>query len=455
MADTEQDVSYAAVQSALIARWPESKIDPTLDRIRKVCDLLGQPQAAYPVVHLTGTNGKTSTARMIDALLRSLGLRTGRFTSPHLESMTERITVDGAPISEERFAEVYREVLPYVELVDAESDVALSFFETITAMAFAAFADAPVDVAVLEVGLGGSWDVTNVADAAVAVVTPIGVDHAHLLGDTPEEIAVEKSGIIKPGSRAVLAEQEDGALEVLLARATEVGATVALEGVDFSVSDNVSAVGGQLITVSGLLATYGDLFLPMYGAHQAQNAACALAAVEAFVAGSGPDGGLNIDLVRAAFAEVTSPGRLEIIRRSPTVLLDAAHNPHGARATAAAVQEAFSFSPLVGVVGVMADKDVAGVLEALEPVLSSVVITQNSTHRALAAAELGEIAEGIFGAERVEVVPRLDEAIVRGIALAEEGIAVGGVGFGSGGVLVTGSVITAGEARRLLKRTES
>lgn len=455
MADTEHDMSYAAVQSALIARWPETKIDPTLDRIRKVCDLLGQPQRAYPVVHLTGTNGKTSTARMIDSLLRSLGLRTGRYTSPHLESMTERITVDGAPLTEERFAEVYREVSPYVDLVDAQSDIPLSFFEMVTAMAFAAFADAPVDAAILEVGLGGSWDVTNVADATVAVITPIGVDHAHLLGDTPEEIAVEKAGIIKPGSTAIIAEQEEGALEVLLARATEVGATVALEGVDFSVVDSVSAVGGQLVTISGLHTTYADIFLPMYGAHQAQNAACALAAVDAFAAGGGPDGGLDPTLVRAAFAEVTSPGRLEIIRRSPTVLLDAAHNPHGARATAAAMQEAFTFSPLVGVVGVMADKDVTGVLEALEPVLSSVVVTQNSTHRALPAAELGEIAEGIFGAERVEVVPRLDEAIVRGIALAEEGIGEGGVGFGSGGVLVTGSVITAGEARRLLKRTDS
>ncbi len=449
MPQTEQARAYDSVQSALLARWPESRIDPSLERIRAVCDLLGQPQRAYPVIHLTGTNGKTSTARMVDSLLRGLGLRTGRFTSPHLESMTERITIDGAALTPERFVEVYREVLPYVELVDAESSVPLSFFELVTAMAFAALADAPVDAAILEVGLGGSWDATNVADAVVAVVTPVSVDHAHLLGDTPEEIALEKAGVIKQGSVAVLAEQEDAVLEVLLARVGEVGATVAREGVEFAVTGHSPGVGGQLLTISGLRATYDDIFLPLYGAHQAHNAACALAAVEAFAGSDGPNGGLDPEIVRAAFEEVTSPARLEIVRRSPTVLLDAAHNPHGARATADAVQEAFTFSPLVGVVGVMSDKDVTGVLEALEPVLASIVCTQNSSSRAMPAAELGEIAEGIFGADRVQVVTRLDEALLRGMALAEEGIGEG-VGFGSGGLLVTGSVVTAGEARTLL-----
>ncbi len=453
MSETEETHSYASVQRALLARWPESRIDPSLDRIRRVCDLLGQPQRAYPVVHLTGTNGKTSTARMIDSLLRGLGLRTGRYTSPHLESMTERITIDGTPLTQQRFVEVYREIQPYLELVDAESPVPLSFFETITAMAFAAFADAPVDVAILEVGLGGSWDVTNIADAAVAVVTAVRVDHAHLLGDTPEEIAVEKAGIIKPGSVAVLAEQEEAVLDVLLSRVSEVGATVAREGVDFAVTDLAPGLGGQLLTISGLRATYDDIFLPLYGAHQAHNAACALAAVEAFAGSAKPDAGLDPEIVRAAFADVTSPGRLEVIRRSPTVLLDAAHNPSGALATAETVQEAFTFSPLIGVVGVMSDKDVEGVLDALEPVLSSVVCTQNSTSRAMPAEELGEIAEGIFGADRVVVVARLDEALVRGMALAEEGIGEG-VGFGSGGVLVTGSVVTAGEARTLLNGGE-
>ncbi len=441
--------SYADVERELLARWPESKIDPTLDRIRAVCDLLGEPQSAYPVVHLTGTNGKTSTARMVDALLRGLGLRTGRFTSPHLEMMTERITIDGSPLSPERFVEVYAEVMPYVELVDSRSPIPLSFFETITAMALAAFADAPVDAAVIEVGLGGTWDVTNVVEAAVAVVTPVGVDHSRLLGDTPAEIAVEKAGIIKVGSVAVLAQQEVEVAEVLMRRAVEVGATVAREGIEFGVSRRAPGVGGQLVSVSGMGGTYDDIFIPLYGAHQAHNLACAIAAVEAFAGGKALDGGLDPETVRAALADITSPGRLEVVRRSPTVILDAAHNPHGARAAAAAIQEEFTFSPLIGVVGVMADKDVAGVLEAFEPVISTIVCTQNSTPRAMPAEELGEIARGIFGSDRVEVVPRLDDAIERGIGLAETGIG-DDVGFGSGGVLVTGSVITAGEARTLL-----
>ncbi|MEJ7628954.1 MAG: folylpolyglutamate synthase/dihydrofolate synthase family protein [Nocardioidaceae bacterium] len=448
MSDTLGEQSYAGVEKALLARWPESKIDPTLDRIRAICNLLGEPQRAYPVIHLTGTNGKTSTARMIDALLRALGLRTGRFTSPHLESMTERITIDGAPLSRERFVEVYTEVIPYAELVDATSAYPLSFFETTTAMAFAAFADAPVDAAVLEVGLGGTWDVTNIADAAVAVVTPVGVDHAHLLGGTPGEIAVEKAGIIKAGSVAVIAQQEVEVAEVLLRRVAEVGATVAREGLEFGVVQRSPGIGGQLVTLSGLGATYDDIFLPLYGAHQAHNAACAVAAVEALAGGKALDGGLDAEVVRAALAEVSSPGRLEIVRRSPTVILDAAHNPHGAEAAAGTIQDEFSFSPLVGVLGVMSDKDAAGLLEAFEPVLSSVVCTQNSTARAMPAAELAEIADGIFGSDRVEVVGRLDNALERGIALAEA--MPGDVGFGSGGVLVTGSVVTVGEARMLL-----
>ncbi len=443
---------YPDVEKALVARWPESRMDPTLDRIRAICDLMGEPQRAYPVVHLTGTNGKTSTSRMVDALLRSLGLRTGRFTSPHLESMTERISIDGRPLSPATFVEIYDEVVRYVEMVDGFSTFPMSFFETITAMGFAAFADAPVDVAVLEVGLGGTWDATNVADATVAVVTPIAVDHARYLGDTPAEIAVEKSGIIKRGSVAVLAAQDLDVAAVLLARVAEVGASVVREGLDFGVTERRPAVGGQQVAISGLGATYEEIFLPLYGIHQAQNAACALAAVESFAGGAALNSGLDREAIQAAFAEVTSPGRLEIVRRSPTVILDAAHNPHGARATASALQDEFSFAPLVGVLGVMADKDVYGVLEAFEPVLSQIVCTQNSTARALPAAELGEVAEGIFGADRVDVVPRLDDALVRGIALAEEGIGEA-VGFGGGGVVVSGSVITVGEARGLLARS--
>jgi dihydrofolate synthase / folylpolyglutamate synthase len=439
--------SYQQVEAELLARWPETKLDPTLERIRMLCDLMGDPQRSYPVVHLTGTNGKTSTARMVDNLIRGLGLRTGRFTSPHVESMTERICVDGSQLTEERFAEVYAEVDPFAQIVDRTADNPLSFFEFVTGMAFAEFADSPVDAVVLEVGMGGSWDSTNVADASVAVITPIAVDHVTYLGDTPGDIAVEKSGIIKPGSFAIVAEQVAEAAEVVLRRAAEVGATVAQEGSQFGVIERQQAVGGQVVRLRGLFGEYEEIFLPLYGVHQAQNAVCALAAVEAFAGGGDM---IDIDLVRNGFGQVTSPARLEIVRRSPTIVLDAAHNPHGAQATVDAVQEAFTFSPLIGVVGVMRDKDVEGLLNAFEPVMAVIVCTQNSTPRSLPAAELAEIAVDIFGTDRVEVVERLDDAIDRAAELADDA-GSSGEALGSGGVLVTGSVITAGEARLLVR----
>ena len=316
--------TIAEVEDALLSRWPETKLEPSLDRIEAFTELLGEPQRSFRSVHLTGTNGKTSTSRMIETLLRALDLRTGRFTSPHLERMSERISIDGEPLDDEAFVRAFNDVAPYTHLVDDEQDHPLSFFETIVAMAYAAFADAPVDVAVVEVGMGGSWDATNVIDADVAVVMPIAVDHAKYLGEDAATIAVEKAGIIKPGSVAVLAQQTPEVAAVLLERAVEVGATVAREGMEFGVVARTPAVGGQVISIQGLRARYDDVFLPLYGAHQAQNAAVALAAVESFGTGA-----LDEDLVRAAFAEVTSPGRLEIIRRSPTIVLDAAHNPHG------------------------------------------------------------------------------------------------------------------------------
>ncbi|MGI8613379.1 MAG: bifunctional folylpolyglutamate synthase/dihydrofolate synthase [Nocardioidaceae bacterium] len=437
---------YATVEGALLARWPESRLEPSLDRIRALVDLLGDPQTAYPVISVTGTNGKTSTSRMIDALLREIGLRTGRVTSPHLESMTERICIDGEPVSEDVFVRAYTEVAPYLEVVDRSAPQPLSFFEAITGMAYAAFADAPVDVAVVEVGMGGTWDATNVVDAQVAVVLPVAVDHVAYLGATPGDIAVEKAGIIKAGSFAVLAAQPDAAAaDVLDRHVAEVGAAAAREGIDFGIVSRQPGVGGQLVTLRGLGAEYADVFLPLHGAHQAQNAANALSAVEAFVGGLE----LDADAVRDGFAAVTSPGRLEVVRRSPVIVLDAAHNPAGAHATAAAVQEAFSFSPLVGVVGVMADKDVEEILAAFEPVFAELVCTQNSTPRALPADELGDIAEGVFGTDRVHVRSRLDDALDLGASLAEQGWG-DGEAIGSGGVLVTGSVITVGEARHLL-----
>jgi dihydrofolate synthase/folylpolyglutamate synthase len=439
--------TFAEVEDALLSRWPETRLEPSLDRIRAFTELLGDPQRNYPVIQLTGTNGKTSTSRMIDTLLRALDLRTGRFTSPHLERMNERICVDGEPLTDEEFVRAFNEVAPYTHLVDTSQPHPLSFFETIVGMAYAAFADAPVDVAVVEVGMGGAWDATSVADAAVAVVTPIGVDHASYLGTSPGEIAVEKSGIIKPGSVAVLAEQTFEAAEVLLARSAEVGASVVREGLEFSVASRVPAVGGQMLALQGLRRRYDEVFLPLYGAHQAQNAVTALAAVESFV-GSEP---LGDDLVREAFARATSPGRLEIIRRSPMILLDAAHNPHGAAAAAAALEDSFAFDPLIGVIGVMADKDHEGVLGALEPHLAHVVCTQNSTPRALPADRLAVVAREVFGADRVSVEPRLADAIDQATTLAEAGEALG-TSIGSGAVLVTGSVITVGEARALLRR---
>ncbi len=441
--------TFAEAEDALLSRWPETRLEPSLDRIRAFTELLGDPQRTYRAIHLTGTNGKTSTARMIDSLLRTLDLRTGRFTSPHVERMSERISIDGEPLDDEAFVRAFNEIAPYTHLVDAAEPYPLSFFETIVGMAYAAFADAPVDVAVVEVGMGGSWDATNVIDADVAVVTPIAVDHASYLGTTSAEIAQEKAGIIKAGSVAVLAQQTPEVAEVLLRRAAEVGATVLREGIEFGVASRVPAVGGQSVTLRGLHGEYAEVFLPLYGAHQAQNAATALAAVEAFL-GAPLDGRtepLSDEVVREAFAGTTSPGRLEIVRRSPTIVLDAAHNPAGAEATAAALDDSFRFDPLIGVVGVMGDKDAEGLLAAFEPHFSHVVITQNSTSRAMPADQLAETAVEVFGEDRVTVVPRLADAIDHAAGLAESGA---GDALSTGGVLVTGSVVTVGEARSLL-----
>ncbi len=436
--------TFAEAEDALLSRWPETRLEPSLDRIRAFTELLGDPQRSYRSIHLTGTNGKTSTSRMIDALLRALDLRTGRFTSPHVERMSERISIDGEPLDDEAFVRAFNDVAPYTHLVDQSEAHPLSFFETVVGMAYAAFADAPVDVAVVEVGMGGSWDATNVIDADVAVVTPIAVDHASYLGGTPVEIAREKAGIIKAGSVAVLAQQSADVAAVLLERASEVGATVAREGLEFGVVSRVPAVGGQAVTLQGLRGRYDEVFLPLYGAHQAQNAAAALAAVEAFVGGEEP---LGDDIVRGAFAEITSPGRLEIVRRSPTIVLDAAHNPHGAEAVAVALEDSFQFDPLIGVVGVMGDKDAEGLLAAFEPHLAHVVVTQSSIARALPADQLAVVAREVFGEDRVSVVPVLADAIDEAAARAE---AAGSDALSSGAVLVTGSVVTVGEARLLL-----
>ncbi len=442
----EPDDRLTALWDHLNTRWPENRIEPTLARIAALTDLLGDPQRTYPVVHVTGTNGKTSTARMIESLLRVCGLRTGLFTSPHLVDPRERICFDGQPIETERLLGVWDEVRPLVEVVDANSvadgGVPMSYFEVMTGLAFAAFADAPVDVAIVEVGLGGGWDSTNVADGTVCVVTPIGLDHRDYLGDTLTDIAREKAGIIKPGSIAILGQQELEVAEVLLARCLEVEATVAREGLEFGVASRGVALGGQILVLRGLNSEFDDVFLPLFGEHQAQNAAVALAAAEAFLGGSGP---LDMDLVRTGFAMVTSPGRLEVARRNPTVLLDAAHNPHGATALAKAIDDSFDFASLVGVVGVLSDKDAAGVLEALETTLDRVVITESSSARSMDAETLATIARTVFGDDRVFVEPKLPNALDRAINLAEDASTYGGVG-----VLITGSVVLVGDAKRML-----
>ncbi|MFP5335836.1 MAG: bifunctional folylpolyglutamate synthase/dihydrofolate synthase [Actinomycetes bacterium] len=448
--DQSAQARLRQVFAELTARTPEDRMQPRLDPVRECLELLGDPHLAYPVIHVAGTNGKSSTARIVDRLLREHHLRVGRFTSPHLTSVTERISVDGEPISAERFAEVHEDVAPYVAMVDGRlrsaGEVPLTYFEVLAVMGFAAFADAPVDVAVVEVGLGGTWDATNVVRPQVAVITPISLDHTAVLGDTLEEIAAEKAGIVKEGAVVVSATQPEAAAAVVLQRCADVGVRVAREGVDFGVESRQVAVGGQLVSLQGVAGRYEELALPLHGEHQARNAAVAVAAVEAFIGGG--DGPLEPDVVRTALADVDSPGRLEVLRPSPTILVDAAHNPAGTAALVAAVEEEFAFAELVGVVGVLADKDAGTMLELLEPVLDEIVVTRSASPRSVAVDELAALAEEIFGEDRVHAVERLDDALQLAVDRSESR-AKDGLGAG---VLVTGSVTVVGEARALLVR---
>ncbi len=419
-----------------------------LSRIEGLLELLGDPQKAYPSIHITGTNGKTSTARMIDALLRAHGLRTGRYTSPHLQTVRERITIEAEPVSEEKFADVYDEVAPVAKLLDERFEESLTYFDMVTAMAFAAFADAPVDAAVVEVGLGGVDDSTNVLHAGTCVLTPIGLDHQQWLGDTVEDIALAKVGIVHKGATLICAVQPDEANAVILRHCAEVDATIAREGSEFGVLRRSLAVGGQVLTLQGLSGVYDEVYLPLHGAHQAQNAAIALAAVEAFL-GAGAEKALNPETVRAGFAAATSPGRLERVRSAPTILLDAAHNPHGMAATVAALEEEFAFRRLIAVVSILQDKDAHAILELLEPVVDAIVVTRNTSSRSMPVAELAVAATEIFGEERVRAEPSLPDAIEAAVTLAESDLD----GEPSGvGVLITGSVFTVADARRLLKK---
>ena len=439
----EDQVRIDAIEQALLARWPETRIEPTLDRIAALVDILGSPQLTYPTIHIGGTNGKTTTSRMVDSLLFEMGLRTGRFTSPHLESYLERIAINGQPIDPKALIFSFNDISAYLELMDAKFEHPISFFEAITALAFVAFAEHPIDVGVIEVGMGGLWDATNVVDADVSVIMPIGLDHTEYLGETLTEIAQTKAGIIKEGGFVVLAQQEPECAVELIKQAALVGADIAREGIEYSVISRSVAVGGQLLTIQGTKEIYTDIFIPLHGKHQASNAAAALVAVEVFFG----DQDLDIEAVRAGFAQVTSPGRCEIVHRDPTIILDAAHNPHGAAALADTIESEFTFDEVIGIFAPMGDKDVRGILLELEQVMDSVIVSANSSPRAMKMSELESIAIEIFGADRVFTSESMESAIDKVVTdsirpLSEDTI----------GILITGSVVSVGEARTIVRK---
>ncbi len=437
------DVRLAQIVEELNSRWPENKIEPSLDRIRTLLDYLGNPQETFRSIHLAGTNGKTSTSRMIDSLLRSFGIRTGRYTSPHLEDIRERITIDGDLITPEYFIYTYDDIKPYIDLVDANSEHPLSYFEVLTAMAYAAFADAPIDVGVIECGVGGAWDATNVINSDVAVMTPIGLDHQEYLGNTIAEIAHTKAGIFREGKPSVLAHQTREAAEVLIRESAKSESIPLREGLDFALLRRDVAVGGQLLSIQGLGGTYDDIFLPLYGRHQASNAALALVAVEAFLGGGAQQ--LDINAVRDGFAQASSPGRLEVMRRNPSVIIDAAHNHHGALALREALSEEFAFDRIIAIVAILGDKDVLSFLNELVDIVDEVIVTENTSPRVMPTEELYKIAIDIFENEQVSSASSIARAIELAIDKASHPTQ-------SIGILVTGSVITVGQARALLKR---
>lgn len=449
------EFSVESVYAELLGRAPENKMEPRLAPLFRAMDVLGEPNRAFPIIHVTGTNGKTSTARMIEAGLRAHGLSTGRYTSPHLSKVTERISIDGHPVSDETFVRIWDEIRPYLQIVDDELTAAgeprLTYFECLTILGFAIFADQPVNVAVIEVGLGGITDATNVGDGQVSVITPISLDHTDLLGETTEEIAYEKAGIIKPGGYLISASQPVDAAQVLLEKAKDEAVPFRFESVEFGVESRTVAVGGQVVSIQGIAGRYPELLLPLHGAHQAQNAAVAVAALEAFFGGEKE---LDAEVLQEAFASVTAPGRLEVVRTAPTIIVDAAHNPDGIRVSAQAIQEAFSFTRLVPVVGVLKEKDAEEILRQLKESLGDTAqeycFTQSNSPRAVPAAELAELAvEMGFGEDNIHIAEKLDDALEWAVERAEANDDL------SGGVLVTGSITLVAEARILLGKTEA
>lgn len=401
------------IESSLMARVPEHKLRPRLEPTKRAVELLGDPQKSYRVIHVTGTNGKTSTSRIIERILREHGLRTGRFTSPHLINLNERIAIDGEPISNEILYEVFKDIEPVLDMVDqellAQGEARLTFFEALAVLGFAAFADAPIDVLVLEVGMGGAWDSTNVADGDVAVFTPIDLDHQERLGSTIAEISRTKSGIIKPGAAVVSAVQLQEALDVLQEVSDEKAETFRVLGRDFSVTEFVESEIGITFSVQGLAGQYNNLFLPLHGAYQAANAAVAIAAVEEFIGGASAP--LSDMLLRPALADTTSPGRLQVVSKSPRIILDAAHNPHGAQSLANALESSFGLPHVVGVVSILGEKDAEGVLTHLEKVMAEIIITKSTSVRATATNDLALIAKRIFGEDRVSVEEDFRDAL--------------------------------------------
>jgi dihydrofolate synthase/folylpolyglutamate synthase len=431
------------VEDALLARVPENKIRPRLEPTARLAELLGDPQKSFRVIHVTGTNGKTSTSRFIERLLREHGLRTGRFTSPHLVKLNERMSLDGEPVSDERLYNVWTEIQPIVELVDVELELAgedaLTFFEVLAVLGFAIFADAPVDVLVLEVGMGGEWDSTNVADGDVAVFTPISLDHMDRLGDTIEEIAKTKAGIIKPGAIVLSSAQKPEALKVLSDRAASVGEKFLTYGKDFGVITTRVNKLGQTVSVRAVAGEYEDLNLPVHGGYQAENAALAVAAVEAFLGGGAQR--IMDDVVRASFADFSSPGRLQVVNREPLTILDAAHNEDGAKSLANALKESFGSPYAVGIISILAEKNARAILEILDASFVEVIITQSESARAIPAEELAELAREVLGSDRVRVQANPQWALAEAAKLLSPTLA--------SAIVVTGSVTLVGQVLKL------
>lgn len=429
------------VMSALASRWPENKINPSLDRIKLLLDYLGNPQDGLKAIHIAGTNGKTSTSRMIERLLRSLDLRTGLYTSPHLVHPRERISIDGEPISVKNFEEVFNQVEPFLEIVDEKiPGGSVTFFEILTAMAFVSFSDTPVDVISLEVGMGGRWDATNVLTPMVSVITPIDLDHQEYLGNTVEKIALEKTGIIKENIPVIVSNQSKDAAKIILAKAIENNSPIMREGIELDVLERSVGIGGQQLTIANPYGTHSELFLPLFGKHQASNAAVSLTAVEAFL-----DRQIDHDLVQEAFVEFSSPGRLQVLKRNPTIVIDAAHNPAGIKATKQGITESFQFDNLILILAFMGDKDVDQILEELKGFAQVVILTQTNSARALSVVDLAKKVKNISQfATRIESSDNSSEAIKLAMNIAKD---LGN----SAGIIALGSVVLAGEIGLLIK----